>query len=521
MPVAVRRSVLGLDLGSHSLKAVEIHQTLRGIEVVQLRAIPRQGGEGPAEAIHQLLRLHRPATEHVVAAIPGDAVTFRRVEFPFRDRRKLTQAVPFAVEGDLPFELEQVVIDWEIAGGDRTRAEVVATIAPRSEVSRLLASLEEAGCPPRTLEAEGLALGNLAAVFDLRPVCLLADVGHRKTTLCLLRDGRAVAARTARVGGLHLTEALAQDLRVDAAEAERRKCAQGVFGAGRDAPRAGAVLERLAREILLFQGSQEELLAGGSRIEALVLLGGTAQLAGLDRFLSDRTGIPTARLGLPRAGPAAGFAAGGSPLLFAPAIALALRGTPQARTRTNFRQDEFALRFDFDRLRREFRWSARLAAACVALGALAFGSGAWVSSRRAHEIERAGLELYREAFPSQPAPENAIAALRSEVAAANERAAFLGVYRGNLSALDVLSEISRLVPRDLEVVFEELSIDRQTVRMRVFAQSFEAADRLGAELAKFAPFADARIGSIETDAKTGAKRFNVTISLGGAGEARA
>jgi hypothetical protein len=54
--------------------------------------------------------------------------------------------------------------------------------------------------------------------------------------------------------------------------------------------------------------------------------------------------------------------------------------------------------------------------------------------------------------------------------------------------------------------------------MKVHAKSFEAADRLGAELAKFEPFAQARIGSIETDRKSGGKRFNVTISLAPAGE---
>ena len=106
-----------------------------------------------------------------------------------------------------------------------------------------------------------------------------------------------------------------------------------------------------------------------------------------------------------------------------------------------------------------------------------------------------------------------MAGLREAVRNANERAEFLGVYRGNLSALDVLTEISKRVPPDLDIVFEELSIDRQTVRMRVYAKSFEAADRLGAELAKFAPFAQARIGAIETDRKRGGKRFNVTISL--------
>jgi general secretion pathway protein L len=329
-------------------------------------------------------------------------------------------------------------------------------------------------------------------------------------------DGRALASRTVRLGGLHLTEALAKDLGVDPEEAEGVKCDEGVLRQGRAGGQAGAVLERLAREILLFQDSVEPVTARSSagRIESVDLCGGTAQLPGLDAFLAERTGIPTARLAYPRAGPGAGLVAGGSPILFAPAIALALRGTAQARTRTNFRQDEFAMRLDLDRLRREFRVTGWLAAACVGLGALSFGLDAWLTSRRAGEIERASLALYTGAFPDRPAPENAIAALRGEVSAANERAAFLGVYRGNLSALDLLAEVSRLVPPDLDVVFEEVGIDRQTIRMRVFAKSYEAADRLGAELGKFPAFAGARIGAIETDAKTGAKRFNVTISLG-------
>ena len=104
--------------------------------------------------------------------------------------------------------------------------------------------------------------------------------------------------------------------------------------------------------------------------------------------------------------------------------------------------------------------------------------------------------------------------------AANERAEFLGVYGGNLSALDVLAEISKYVPKDLEIVLEEISIDRKTVRMKVYSKSFEAADRLGSELGRFAPFTGASIGAIETDRKRGGKCFSVTISLAEAEERR-
>jgi Tfp pilus assembly protein PilN len=105
--------------------------------------------------------------------------------------------------------------------------------------------------------------------------------------------------------------------------------------------------------------------------------------------------------------------------------------------------------------------------------------------------------------------------MREAVREAHDRAEFLGVYRGNRSALDLLGEISRRVPPELDVVFEELSIDRQTIRIRAFTKSFEAAERLGSELAKFEPFAKVQIGSIETDRRTDVKKFNVTIGLAG------
>ncbi|MFP8880991.1 MAG: PilN domain-containing protein, partial [Myxococcota bacterium] len=128
-------------------------------------------------------------------------------------------------------------------------------------------------------------------------------------------------------------------------------------------------------------------------------------------------------------------------------------------------------------------------------------------------VEQQVAVLYEQIFPGKAMPSNATAALQNEVRSAGERAEFLGVYRGNLSALDLLEEVSKRVPPDLDVLFEELIIDRQIIRMRVYAKSFEAADRLGAELAKFPPFAKARIGAIETDKKRGGKRFTVTINL--------
>jgi hypothetical protein len=390
----------------------------------------------------------------------------------------------------------------------------MVAIAPRSEVSGLLALFDEAGCAPRTLEAEGLVLGNLAAVFDLPGRRLLVDLGHRKTTFCVLLDGRAVAARTLPVGGRQITEALATDRGLSMEDAERVKCEEGVFGArlGDAPPQTAKVLDRFAREIARTLGAVEDLL-GGTPPDELTLFGGTALLDRLDAFIAERTGIPAARLGLPREGHGEGLVAGGPPILFAQAIALALRGTAQARTRMNFRQDEFAVRLDLGRFARGFRTTGWIAAAALLLALLNFGTKTALNARQATALEAQVAALYSEAFPGRPIATDPVAALREQVRSAEGRADFLGVYRGNLSALDLLEKLSALIPADLDIGVEELSIDRQTVRMKVQAKKFQAADRLGLELAKFEPFADAHIGDVTKDKKTGTLRFPVTVSL--------
>lgn len=515
--MAILSNIVGLDIGSHSLKAVEIRQSLRGFEIAALRVLPRSESAAPLpEQIAHFMTMHRLSPEHLVVSLPGNRVSTRRFAFPFRDRKKLAQAIPFELESDSLFKISDVLIDWEIVGGDRNSAETVATVATRAVVEERLNILHEAGCEPRTLEAEGLVLGNLSTLFPLEGTQLLVELGHAKTTCCLLSDGRPVAARTFPVAGAALTHALATDHGISQQAAEVRKCESGVFGSSIDdaPPGARRVLDRIASELVRTVGAFEPVIANldSGALDEITLCGGTAQLDRIDQFLAARLPCPTVRLREPIEAHAASLGSE-STALFAPAIALALRGTAETKTRMDFRQQEFAVRLDLSRYQKEFRWPAILATIAGILAVVSIATNITLEGQRAGRVEKQVAQLYAQIFPGKAMPPNATAALREEVRSAAARAEFLGVYRGNMSALDLLEEVSKRVPQDLDVLFEELSIDRQIIRMRVYAKSFEAADRLGAELAKFPPFANTRIGAIETDKKRGGKRFNVTINL--------
>jgi len=512
------RRILGLDMGSHAVKAVELRQTLRELTLVQARSLPVSDAPPslPAE-IRDFLQTYDLPGEFAVASVAGDRLSTRRVSFPFKDARKIRSAVPFEVESQVPFELDDYFVDFEIAAEHEGRTDVVAALVPKAEVALLLASLREARVEPRIVEAEGLALANLAAFFPLGGTRLLADVGHRKTTLCLCVDGRAVAARTVPVAGHAVTQALAAERGVGEVEAERVKIEQGVLGPARPSPAGTAVVDRLARELVRTVGALESALPpredGQPLVDEITLLGGGAHLHRLDEYLAERTGLAVRRLSPAPGELGAALVALGDPLLFAPALALALRGSMKAVTRMNFRQDELAHRIDLVGMARELRVTGVILGLAVLLFLVGLGARIFLAHQHGDAVETQALALYAEAFPGRPAPPNVMSAMRDAVGEAQGRADTLGVYRGNLSALDILTEISARVPADLEVVFEELAIDGQVVQIKGHTPAFGSVDRLRAELARYEPFSSITVGDITSDARRGGQSFSMRISL--------
>jgi general secretion pathway protein L len=539
---------LGVDVGSHAIKVVELRQTLRGIELVRVQAIavpapalPEPAEEpapeaaadaasetpaGPAPfppevagALREWAAGESLGGQRIVCAIPGDRVARRRMVLPFRDRKRIAQAVPFEVESETPFDLDEVFVDWELVGGGPASAEVVATVVPRPEVSLRLSALRDAGLAPRVLEVEGLALANLAEWIELPGTRLLIDLGHRKTTLCLTVGGAPRYARTLPIGGRHLTEALAADLGVTLEEAERRKQRDGLIGSA--GPAATRTLERLARDLVRTLGGLEPVLGASAdkAVDGIVLLGGGARLQRVDAWLAERTGIPTARLAVAPGTPAGALLAAGDPLRLAPALALALRGTLKARTRTNLMQKEFAPRIDLGRWGRQLRGTAFWAGLALLLAIAAGANKIALESRRADQLEAELAAIWQQAAPGRPVPADVSRALVDTLRQTQQRAELLGIYGGNLSALDLLGEISKLVPANLAVIFEELSIDGQVVRIRGHTDSFAAVDQLKAALAGFPQFSDIRVSEIQADATRGGNNFSVTISLAKVGGA--
>ena len=520
--------MLGLDMGSHGIKAVELKVSPRSLAPGQFRIHPRVDADAPiADHLGRFVAMHHLPTDQVACALPARQLSTRRLEFPFSDSRRLDQAIPFEIEAETPFHLEDIVVDWNLLAGDRTRGVVAATLAKREHVSAALEAFSVAGVEPQVLEAEGLVLANLAPIFGLDGTRLIIDIGHEKTTFCVLIDGRPALARSIPAAGKAMTQALMAEQGLSFEDAEQRKCEGGALGRPGEAASPGitAVVDRIAREAMRALEAAEARQGQGpvAREARLTLVGGSARLDRIDEVLARRTGLETSRLRMPSDSTHADLVEGVDPVLFGPALALALRLSGESITRMNFRQGDLAFRQDYSAyFSRELRPTAVLAGVFVALLLVSTIASIVLEHRRADRHQRAAAQLYAEAFPDRGAPPaNPASALRSELAAAEERAEFLGLYNGNRSALALLAELSQAIPTDLDVRITEVNIDRNVIRLDVDAEGYEEADRLTAVLSATSPFEAAEVaGSIKTDRKTGGVSFNVNIPMappGGAG----
>lgn len=544
------KTILGLDIGSHTIKAVEVTHNMRGPQSGRARAHAIAFDEEDLpEDLQRFVGHEHLKTEEVICAIPGDRVSLRRLDFPFRDKKKLNAAVPFAMEGEVPFELDEIVIDWTLVHGSHPASghtEVLAALTRRSEVANVLSKLDAAEIEPRVLEAEGMVLGNLASVFDLSGNRLLVDLGHRKTTICLLADGHAIHARTVPVAGLAITEAIAEARGCSVDEAERIKCSEGARDPdGEMLPKVKVAIARICREmvrmleadqghLVVLPSGQEEQEDERPEVTEITIMGGTSKLSGVADVIYEHMGIGVHPLGDPLDGDFAAIIAGSDSeddeedeeddfeevdvALYAHALALAVRGSTQPTTALDFRQDEFAYRTNFLQMfSQDLRPTMILAGVAAGLAILSFSVSLGLESSRASALEERSQALYAEVMSGQVS-ESPVPDLSRALREAQDRADFLGIYGSDLSAVDVLSKLSERIPKDVKVKFEDLNIDRRVVKIKVLGDSYESADRLKSLLTKSPPFSNAEVAKVKTSRGGAGKSFDLTLNIVADGE---
>jgi type IV pilus assembly protein PilM len=515
------RRVVGLDIGSYAVKAAELEAGLRGVEFVRLEQfrIPRDSSPQELEATIELfLDQHDFSRELLACAIPTARVTQRHLRFPFSGAKRIAEAIPFELEEQLPFPISGAVITHEQVLAQPDQTDVLVVMSRHAEVAAFLETMRGMQIEPRILEVEGAVLANVCTYLKLADmVRLVADVGHSKTNLCLLVDGKPVLLRSIGTAGHHLTEAIAKDLAVSYDVAEERKHEQGIFEPGTTTPicpSVGAVLEQLTREMLRsiqsVVGNPMDAIAPGE----IVLMGGSANLNGLAIYFEEEVGIPCSVLTAASAESGAEMLASAGTPSFAQAVSLALRiSTSERVTQLDLRQGEFEYAADLSGLRSQLRIALPLFIICLLLWPISLYSAVLARSNQAENLRARLKTVCEQTFPRASCETNTYQVMKDELRTTRELAEHLGVTSSGLSALDVLRELSERIPVSLDVSLSEVKIERHSLLIRGHAKDLESVGRMKRALATFELFESVPDPSTQRDARQGGQSFSLTIKF--------
>jgi len=519
------RNVVGLDIGTYSLKAVV---TRGGLGRLEVQRFVEQRLDAPdvslaspqmSEFLSRFVKDQGLASLEKICGFPGQMASVRRLNLPFVDPKKIKQTVPFEVESQVPYDIEDLVLDYQILTKSTSGAEVLAGLAQRAALAQYLETLEQGGVDPRIIELDATALANISPFLEESDgLTFLVDIGHSKTCLCGLRDGKLHSVRTIPMGGHAFTLALMEDLRTDYSEAERRKHEEGLELLSASTPSFARAVERLLKEIDRTLSAPET--AAAARPDRIILFGGTARARGIAERLQERVAVPVKPFSLKSDDRFTWTPPDEEALTILPqALGLALRGVMGRPVSTlNLRREEFVYRRDLDVLRQKFMPTFIIVMVLLLLGVANILTDTMKNRSIIAKLDQQIEDVFKATHPDIKRIVDPLAQMRQGLQEMRRRTEALGLYGGNVTALDVLREISMKVPPDVDVTLKLLSIEEDRIRVNGSTQSFELVERLETELEKIPFFSEVNVRDVKSEAG-GGKSFTVTITMGSTGKA--
>lgn len=301
-------SVLGLDIGSHSIKVVEItkEKVVRLLAAGSIATPPRAltGGasdqEAVALAIKKLLKDAVCTARQANIAPPESQVFTRVIDMPQLSPRELASAIKWEAEQYVPLPLDQVNIDYTILR-DSTKTgkptmEVLLVAAPKALVEKYLTILELAEVTPVGIETEIIAAARaLVRTVPTVKTLMIASLGAQTTDFAILSSGTLSFTRSISSGGEALSRALAQKLDFDISQAEQFKKTYGLEGdklEGKIVEAVKPIMDTIVGEMKRAVAFYQERYTS-ERVETIVLSGGTARLPGMVVYIAKEMNIET------------------------------------------------------------------------------------------------------------------------------------------------------------------------------------------------------------------------------------
>jgi general secretion pathway protein L len=464
---------LGIDITPTSVHAILLRTSYRRLAIEGMAQCEIQGDISQAEAIRRATHNLHHRVDGISVELSGERVFWRRLQLPLTAAKQLTEVIPFEIEAQIPFDMEDAVFDYREQQRDKNAESIpiLATIAKVEDVRERIALVSNViKVEPDKVVPGNFVLANLVGLvpeLDVPGPIAIIELGISHSEMLVMTNGEPIFARTLSVG------------------------TQGL-------PESASVLARQMRQTLAaFRSS------GGAEVQVIYLVGKGAQLRGADVYLGGELGIFVAPMPLPNLDGMLPQQAEQMPH-FAKALGLAMSLLNRGKS-FDLRQGPLTFERGFGFLREKIPVLAGLASVIV----VSFVFSSWAEMRALknehNELEEALAMVSKDVLGQETRdPEQAIQLLTN--GPGNQDPDPLP----DVDAFDVLAQLAEKIPDDMKHDLESLEVQKSgaTGKMRVslngIVDAVKDSETLSAKLKEYPCFKDLKI--IKTSQEIGGSR---------------
>ena len=304
------RNCVGLDIGSSSIKAVQVRRGKRGLELLAFGMeplLPQTIVDGTimdqgavADGIRSLWGRLGVRQKEVAIAIAGSSVMIKKISVPPMTRAELAEQIPYEAEHHIPFRRDDVEIDYDVVTTQSAsgQMELLLVAAKKEIVHDYAMVVREAGLNPVVVDVAAFTAQNAFEVnYGLGPgeTIVLINIGASISNINVIRGSSSLFTRDVIIGGNAFTEEIQKQLGVSQQEAEAYKVGGSYDEHGVVPQEVERIIEGVAEVIAgEFQRSLDFFLAtaGETNVSRICLSGGTAKVAALHRAIERRSRLP-------------------------------------------------------------------------------------------------------------------------------------------------------------------------------------------------------------------------------------
>ena len=303
------RTLVGVDIGSSSIKVCQLRETRRGYGLVRLgfTELPAQAivdghvmsSQAIVEALERAFAAARIKQREIALSISGQAVIIRKITVPLMTVAELDEQIHWEAEQHIPFDIKDVHIDYEVLRRRREtgQMDIVLVAAKREELSDYTQIARTARLKPLVIDIDAFTVQNLFEINRGIPpdqTFAIINVGASLTSINIVSRGASAFTRDIANGGNYITEQIQKNLGVTFEQAEAYKCASVTAGPGAVPAQVYQVVDIVADSIAgEIQRSLDFFLAtsGEAEMNRIYLTGGSSVLPALPSAIGRRSRV--------------------------------------------------------------------------------------------------------------------------------------------------------------------------------------------------------------------------------------